>query len=61
MKFRFILIFLVISLLLPLAVFASDSSCVACHTKGRQLVEITREISKTRPAPAVSVESVGEG
>ncbi len=39
----------------------AESQCVACHTNGRSLIKITREIARTRPAPATSVESTGEG
>ena len=39
-----------------------ESQCVACHTSGRALIKITREIAKdpTRQ-PIVSLETVGEG
>ena len=37
-----------------------DTQCFKCHTSAKQLIEITREIAKTRP-PAKSEEIVGEG
>ncbi len=61
LRFSFVLgLFLLI--LRPMAAIAEDTSeCVACHTTGRKLVQITREIAKSQPAPLVSTESVGEG
>ena len=43
------------------AVAQEESQCVACHTTGRKLIQITREIARSHPAPAISTESVGEG
>ena len=37
-----------------------DTQCFKCHTSAKQLIEITREIAKTRPA-AKSEEIEGEG
>ncbi len=37
-----------------------DTQCFQCHTSAKQLIEITREIAKTRPA-VKSSEIEGEG
>ncbi len=37
-----------------------DTQCFQCHTSAKQLIEITREIAKTRPA-VTSSETEGEG
>ena len=37
-----------------------DTQCFKCHTSAKKLIEITREIAKTRPA-LKSAETVGEG
>ena len=37
-----------------------DTQCFKCHTSGKKLIEITREIAKTRPA-VKSAEIEGEG
>ena len=37
-----------------------DTQCFKCHTSAKQLIEITREIAKTRPAVR-SAEIEGEG
>jgi hypothetical protein len=37
-----------------------DTQCFQCHTSAKQLIEITREIAKTRPA-VTSSEIEGEG
>lgn len=37
-----------------------DTQCFKCHTSGKQLIEITREIARTRPA-VKSSEIEGEG
>jgi hypothetical protein len=37
-----------------------DTQCFKCHTSAKKLIEITREIAKTRPA-LKSAESEGEG
>jgi hypothetical protein len=37
-----------------------DTQCFKCHTSAKRLIEITREIAKTRPA-LKSAESEGEG
>jgi hypothetical protein len=37
-----------------------DTQCFQCHTSAKQLIEITREIAKTRPA-LKSSETEGEG
>ena len=37
-----------------------DTECFKCHTSAKKLIEITREIAKTRPA-VTSAESEGEG
>jgi hypothetical protein len=37
-----------------------DTQCFKCHTSAKQLIEITREIAKTRPA-VKSAETEGEG
>jgi len=39
---------------------SEESQCFECHTSAKQLIEITREIAKTRPA-AKSTETEGEG
>ena len=39
---------------------SEDSECFKCHTSAKKLIEITREIAKTRPA-AKAAESEGEG
>jgi len=44
----------------PLVQAYEDTQCFKCHTSARKLIEITREIAKTRPA-AESSESEGEG
>jgi len=36
------------------------TQCFKCHTSAKQLIEITREIAKTRPA-LKSSETEGEG
>jgi hypothetical protein len=53
---------LLLLLLNPTRAAAQEASeCLTCHTTGRKLIQITREIARSRPAPAVSTESVGEG
>ncbi len=37
-----------------------DTQCFKCHTSAKKLIEITREIAKTRPA-LKSTETAGEG
>ena len=37
-----------------------DTQCFICHTSAKKLIEITREIAKTRPA-IKSAEIEGEG
>ena len=37
-----------------------DTHCFKCHTSAKKLIEITREIAKTRPA-LKSSETEGEG
>lgn len=37
-----------------------DTQCFKCHTSAKKLIEITREIAKTRPA-LKSAETKGEG
>ena len=37
-----------------------DTQCFVCHTSAKKLIEITREIAKTRPA-VTSTETEGEG
>jgi hypothetical protein len=37
-----------------------DTQCFICHTSAKKLIEITREIAKTRPA-VTSTETEGEG
>jgi len=37
-----------------------DTQCFVCHTSAKKLIEITREIAKTRPA-LKSAETEGEG
>jgi hypothetical protein len=37
-----------------------DTECFKCHTSAKNLIEITREIAKTRP-PVKSAETEGEG
>jgi len=37
-----------------------DTQCFKCHTSAKKLIEITREIAKTRPA-LKSAETSGEG
>ncbi len=37
-----------------------DTQCFKCHTSAKKLIEITREIAKTRPA-LKSAETAGEG
>jgi hypothetical protein len=45
----------------PLRIQAyEDTECFKCHTSAKQLIEITREIAKIRPA-AKSAEIEGEG
>lgn len=39
---------------------SEDSQCFKCHTSAKKLIEITREIAKTRPA-LKSAETKGEG
>ena len=39
---------------------SEDSQCFKCHTSAKKLIEITREIAKTRPA-VKSAETEGEG
>ncbi|UCH06073.1 MAG: cytochrome c3 family protein [Deltaproteobacteria bacterium] len=50
--------------LIPLGPFTSqayeDTQCFICHTSAKKLIEITREIAKTRPA-VTSAETEGEG
>ena len=50
--------------LIPLGPFTSqayeDTQCFICHTSAKKLIEITREIAKTRPA-IKSAETEGEG
>ena len=50
--------------LIPLGPFTSqayeDTQCFICHTSAKKLIEITREIAKTRPA-VTSTETEGEG
>jgi len=62
---RLIVLILVFSLFLipnsPLTSQAyEDTQCFQCHTSAKQLIEITREIAKTRPA-LKSSETEGEG
>lgn len=38
----------------------NKSKCIECHTSAKQLINITREIAKTRP-PTKSEEQKGEG
>lgn len=62
---RLLVLILVFSLfLIPTSPFTSqayeDTQCFQCHTSGKQLIEITREIAKTRPA-LKSSETEGEG
>lgn len=62
---RPIALILVFSLfLIPTSPFTSqayeDTQCFQCHTSGKQLIEITREIAKTSPA-VTSSEIEGEG
>ena len=62
---RLIVLILVFSLfLIPASPFTSqayeDTQCFQCHTSAKQLIEITREIAKTRPA-LKSSETEGEG
>jgi PHP family Zn ribbon phosphoesterase len=44
----------------PLVGAYEDTQCFKCHTSAKKLIEITREIAKTRPA-AKSAETAGEG
>jgi hypothetical protein len=37
-----------------------DTQCFQCHTSAKKLIEITREIAKTKPAQQSS-ETEGEG
>jgi len=37
-----------------------DTQCFICHTSAKKLIEITREIARTRPA-VKPVEIEGEG
>lgn len=37
-----------------------DTQCFKCHTSAKKLIEITREIAKTRPT-LKSAETAGEG
>jgi hypothetical protein len=37
-----------------------DTQCFQCHTSAKKLIQITREIAKTKP-PAKSSEIEGEG
>ena len=37
-----------------------DTECFKCHTSAKKLIELTREIGKTRPA-LKSAETEGEG
>jgi len=62
---RLIVLILVFSLfLIPISPLTSqayeDTQCFQCHTSAKQLIEITREIAKTRPA-LKSSETEGEG
>ena len=45
---------------LPLVQAYEDTQCFICHTSAKKLIEITREIAKTRPA-VTSAETEGEG
>ena len=45
---------------LPLVQAYEDTQCFKCHTSAKKLIEITREIAKTRPA-VTSAETEGEG
>ncbi len=44
----------------PLVRAYEDTQCFICHTSAKKLIEITREIAKTRPA-VTSAETEGEG
>jgi hypothetical protein len=50
--------------LIPLSPFTGqayeDTQCFICHTSAKKLIEITREIAKTKPA-VTSTETEGEG
>jgi hypothetical protein len=37
-----------------------DTQCFQCHTSAKKLIDITREIAKTKP-PQQSSETEGEG
>ena len=62
---RLCALILVFSLfLIPTSPFTSqayeDTQCFQCHTSAKKLIEITREIAKSRPA-LKSSETEGEG
>lgn len=39
-----------------------ENHCFTCHTNPRKLIEITRDIARTRPdKPGASAETQGEG
>ena len=40
---------------------AESDQCIACHTKARKLIEISRIIKQTRPARQKSARTSGEG
>jgi hypothetical protein len=40
---------------------ADVNQCFSCHTNPRKLIQITREIEASRPKPAASAETEGEG
>jgi len=44
----------------PLVQAYEDTQCFICHTSAKKLIEITREIARTRPA-VTSAETEGEG
>lgn len=45
----------------PVTIWAyEDTQCFQCHTSAKQMIEITREIAKARPA-VTSEEIQGEG
>jgi len=43
------------------AVEAQESSCVACHTSPRKLIEVIRELEASKPRVEKPAESTGEG
>ncbi len=62
---RLIALILIFSLsLIPASPFKGqayeDTQCFQCHTSAKKLIEITREIAKSRPA-VKSSEIEGEG